>query len=198
MAEFPDTRESLILQVKDPSNRVAWDEFSAMYRPIIYRIARARGMQEADAQDLAQQVLLSVANAIRHWEKNEPEIRFRNWLSRITRNAIIKALSRSPRDKSVGGSAMLDILDECPAPDPATTDLIETEYRRQLYLRAAQLVQRDVTPGTWAAFELTVINNVPIKLAIQQLGKSAGTIYSARSRVMFRLREAVRDFEAKE
>ncbi|MDF1845243.1 MAG: hypothetical protein P1U77_27860 [Rubripirellula sp.] len=52
--EFPDTRASLLLQVKAGDDPNAWDEFVAVYRPIVYRLARRRGLQDADAEDLAQ------------------------------------------------------------------------------------------------------------------------------------------------
>ncbi len=64
MTQFPETRESLILQVKDPANLAAWEQFVDVYRPVIFRIARARGMQDADAEDLTQQILISVAGSI--------------------------------------------------------------------------------------------------------------------------------------
>lgn len=83
LPDFPETVESLILQVRDPSNRAAWDQFEQIYRPVIFRIARARGLQHADAHDLVQQVLMSVASAIDRYAKQPGGVRFRNWLSRI-------------------------------------------------------------------------------------------------------------------
>lgn len=112
MTQFPETRESLIIQVKDPENRVAWEQFIAIYRPVIVRAAAARGLQEADAQDLAQQVLFAVASAIGQWERQNEATRFRHWLRRITRNAIINAISRRPLDKAIGGSSILAVLAE--------------------------------------------------------------------------------------
>ena len=85
MPEFPETVDSLIVQVRDPSNRAAWEQFEHLYRPVIFRIARAKGLQHADALDLVQQVLISVAAAIQRFEKQADGARFRNWLSRITR-----------------------------------------------------------------------------------------------------------------
>ncbi len=64
MTEFPETRATLIANVKSPENRQAWEEFVVIYRPAIYRIARRRGLQDADAQDLTQNVLVRVAAAI--------------------------------------------------------------------------------------------------------------------------------------
>lgn len=70
MTPFPETRESLIVQVQDPSNRLAWERFVAIYQPVIYRIAIARGLQDADAHNLTQQILMAVATAIPRWERS--------------------------------------------------------------------------------------------------------------------------------
>ncbi|HJN10352.1 MAG: hypothetical protein QGG09_11400 [Pirellulaceae bacterium] len=53
MAQLPETRNSLLLKVRDPADADAWIEFAAIYRPVIYRLARRRGLQDADAEDLA-------------------------------------------------------------------------------------------------------------------------------------------------
>ena len=200
MTQFPETRESLIVQVKDPSNRDAWGTFVDLYRPVINRIALARGLQDADAQDLTQQVLMAVASSIGRWEKSGETTRFRHWLRRVVRNAIVNAVSRRPRDQATGTSSIENLLTDLPEDagnhDAEETDsLIELEYRRELYLRAAACVRTDVDPVTWRAFEMTVIGGVSNANAAQELGKSIGTIYAARSRVMKRLRTAVAEIE---
>jgi hypothetical protein len=80
LSEIPETRDSLLVRLKDPGDREAWDQFSVLYRPVIYRIARARGLQDADAQDLVQQVLMAVASAIPRWQRGGEHVRFRHWL----------------------------------------------------------------------------------------------------------------------
>lgn len=191
MSEFPETRESLLLQVQDPNNRDAWELFAQIYRPVIVRIARSRGLQHADAQDLSQQVLMAVASAIGDWEKRHESMRFRHWLSRVTKNAILNALMRRPRDQAVGGSSIEVLLREAVDRDGATTALIETELRRELYLRAAEMVKVEFRPESWQAFELSIADDLTIEEVAEQLGKSIGAIYTARSRIMFRLREVI-------
>jgi len=195
VSDFPDTRASLLLQVQNPANRDAWDVFASIYRPVIVRIAAAKGMQHADAQDLSQQVLLSVAGAIGDWEQRDETTRFRHWLSRVTRNAILNALTRGPRDRAVGGSAAEHLLEDLPSVDESVSALIETEYRRELYLRAAKTVQAEFRTETWRAFEMSVSEGQPIEDVAAALGKSAGAIYTARSRVMFRLSEVIAELE---
>ncbi|MBN8601792.1 MAG: sigma-70 family RNA polymerase sigma factor [Planctomycetes bacterium] len=200
MTQFPETRESLIVQIKDPSNRDAWGKFVDLYRPVIHRIALARGLQDADAQDLTQHVLMAVAASIGRWEKSTESTRFRHWLRRVTRNAILNAISRRPPDQATGTSSYQNIVTEIPeradhSLDDETDSLIELEYRRELYLRAAAFVRTDVDPITWQAFERTVIGGLSNAQAAQELGRSIGTIYAARSRVMKRLRTAIAEIE---
>ncbi len=55
MPKFSETSESLIVRVRDPSNQAAWDQFEQLYCPVIFRTARAKGLQHSDALDLVQQ-----------------------------------------------------------------------------------------------------------------------------------------------
>ena len=198
MTNFPETRDSLIAQIRDPADQEAWEQFVQIYRPVVKRIAIKRGLQPADAQDLSQQVLISVAGSIGRYQKSSSATRFRHWLRRVARNAIINALTRQPADVATGGSAVLDLLDDVQQPDKATAELIALEYRRELYLRAAEMVRVDVAADTWAAFEMTVFDGVSVEAATRELGKSVGAIHAARSRIMKRLRDAVRTLEENE
>jgi RNA polymerase sigma-70 factor (ECF subfamily) len=191
MSEFPDTRSTLIAQLRSPENRGAWAEFVALYRPVIYRMARKRGMQDADAQDLAQTVLIRVAGAIDRWEKTDPSIGFRHWLSRVAKNAILTALAKPSRDAAIGGTDIQDLLNQQPDVDPEIEREFALEYLREKYHRAAASVQTDVDAVTWQAFELSVVEGRPCNEVAERLGKPMGTIYAARSRVMRRLRDHV-------
>ncbi|XZE17747.1 RNA polymerase sigma factor [Pirellulaceae bacterium SH449] len=197
MPEFPETNESLIVRVRDPSNRAAWEQFEQLYRPVIFRIARAKGLQHADALDLVQQVLIAVSSAIDRFEKRHEAVQFRNWLGRITRNAILKALSRRPRDRASGGSDVLEVLSEIPA-DPETEALINLEYRRELLSRAAQQVRNQSQEVTWLAFEMSELQQISVERTAELLQISTGSVYAARSRVMRRIRNAIQHLEESE
>lgn len=192
MDRFPDTRSSLLLRVKNKaSDEQAWQEFAELYQPVIIRMAKAKGMQEADAQDLAQQVLVSVHQAILRWEPRSTETRFRNWLSKITRNAILKALTRSPQDAAVGGSEVREQLAELASADPKLAQLLEEEVQREIYHRAAEIVQQEVNQRSWQAFQWTTLDEMPIEEAAERLKQTVGSVYAMRSRVMRRLRDVV-------
>lgn len=193
--EFPDTRASLLLQLKASDDNEAWLQFVTIYRPIIYRLARKRGLQDADAQDLAQQVLISVAGAIGRWEKRDESIRFRHWLRRVVRNAICHSLIRGPKDRAVGGTSIQAMLEVNPAADDDVAREIELEHRREILLRAASIVKTDVAAGTWQVFELAVIQGLRIDEVAARVNKTVGAAYAARGRVIHRLRQAVDQLE---
>ena len=97
MTEFPETQSEVLARIQSPEDREAWEGFVSMYRPVIYRMARRRGLQDADAKDLVQRVLVAVAGSISRWEKRNG-IRFRHWPRRVAKNAVLNALPRQPHD----------------------------------------------------------------------------------------------------
>ncbi|MFK7817624.1 MAG: RNA polymerase sigma factor [Planctomycetaceae bacterium] len=195
MSGIPQTRASLLLRIKDPADRDAWEEFVQLYRPIIYRMARKRGLQDADAQDLAQRVLGSVASSVEGWEHDPRRARFSTWLTTVTRNAIIDSVRRIKLDKSPGGTSMLNQIQRLPQSEEAASAEIEREYRRQLFRRAATEVQHEFESTTWDAFWLTTVEGVSVVAAAERIGKAIGSVYAARSRVMRRLKEKVSQLE---
>ena len=195
MTEFPETRATLLAGVKAAENRDAWESFLATYRPGIYRMARRRGLQDADAQDVVQNILVRVSGAIADYEQ-QPGTKFRHWLRRVARNAILSTLSRSPRDAATGGSQALEALEHRAEED--TSQELEHEYRREQFHRAAAVVRADVNAETWQAFELTVIQGQTCEAAAATLNRTLGTVYAARSRIIKRLREQLDRMQAAE
>ena len=192
MSNMPETQHSLILQIQDPNNREAWDAFTQIYRPVVYRLARGRGLQHADAEDLTQQVLMSVARAIPDWQR-QPNARFRHWLSRIARNAILNALTRNRQQVGVGGSDFLKSIKNVPEDSNDLESQLDYEYQRQLYRRAAEVVRDSVNENTWLAFLHTVVEGESTAAVAARLGKTIGNVHAARSRLMRRLQTVVRE-----
>ena len=155
----------------------------------------SRGLQHADALDLVQTVFVSVANSIVRWEKQDGQTRFRNWLLRVAKNATINALTRRPPDQAIGGDGLpVDRLENGDRNNPTEGEL-DIEYKRQVYLRAAETVRTRVTKANWKAFEMTAIDGLSIEQVAKELGKTTGAIYAARSRIMKQLSEIVSKIE---
>ena len=128
--DVPDTRDSLLIRVANSRDQGAWEQFARMYRPVVYNVARMRGLQDADAQDVTQQVLIAVARALPTWERRDESTLFRHWLFRIARNAKINMLTRQPVDRAVGDDGgRVEMGNEIGS---GLDSEIEREYRRQM------------------------------------------------------------------
>lgn len=195
----PETRHSLILRLRDGRNQQAWAEFLEIYQPLILRLVRSRGLQDADAREVTQDVLLAVVAAIPNWDANPAKGSFRGWLSTITRNLVVNFLVRQSRHpRGSGDSDFARWLNEVPAADCNESKFFDLEQRRQFFQWAAIRVRGEVSESTWDAFQRTSIDRGDIAEVARDLGTTAGAIYVARSRVMKRLRECIEQLQREE
>lgn len=190
MSEFPETSHSLIARVKDLGDGAAWAEFLGIYQPVVFRMARRRGLQDADAQDVMQQVFLSISKSIEGWIPSDLLPPFRAWLTTVARNAITKALTRRPRDAASGSSSVAELLEAQPDPQETTAEIL-AEARKELIRWATEQIRSEFSEATWNVFWQTAIEGVPIAEVAKSAGRSAGAVYVARYRVIARLKEKV-------
>jgi RNA polymerase sigma-70 factor (ECF subfamily) len=192
--QTPDTRESLIRRLPNAADAEAWEVFVEIYEPLLFRLARSRGMQAADAEDFVQEVLASVNRNIERWAADESRGSFRAWLFRIASNLAINFLTR-PKHKrfGIGANGIDRLLDERPAAAPDSTELFLSEYRRELFRWAAERVRQQVSERQWMAFWLTSVDDRAICDVGRELGMSVGSIYIARSRITKRIRQMIRE-----
>ena len=195
MSLSPETRPSLLVRLKDRADQEAWHEFAEIYQPVIYRLARRKGLQDADAEDLTQLVLMAVSKAVERWEHDPRRARFRTWLHRVAQNAILNALTRGKPDRGSGDSALLALLNNQPGKEGPNSDLLRLEYRREVFRWAARQIRDEFQPATWDAFWLSAIEGRRVEEVAKQLSKTPGSIYAARSRVIRRMKEKVAEVE---
>lgn len=195
MTPTPETSESLLLRVRDPRDRSAWDRFDAIYRPVVYRVARRAGWQHSDAEDLTQRVMVSVAKAIPDWQKDHNKGGFRSWLYQIARNALISTLRTSRRDIAIGGSVFLERTQAMESPGGDIERLIDDEHHRSLLRTAAELVRDEFHASSWQAFWLTTLGELSVPEAAEKLQLSTGAVYAARSRILRRLQEVAQQYD---
>jgi RNA polymerase sigma-70 factor (ECF subfamily) len=190
MSDTPETRASLLVRIRDPRDGDAWQTFLALYEPLIRAFARQRGLQDADAADLTQTVLAAVSEAIRRLDYDPRRGTFRGWLLGVTRNQMLKLLARERRQPHGGD----ELLDEQIAP-PEDTALWEQEYKRQRFRWASERVRGDVEAASWQAFWRTAVEGVSAADVAKELGLSVGAVYTAKSRVLDRLRKMIQRLE---
>jgi RNA polymerase sigma-70 factor (ECF subfamily) len=192
------TRASLILRLKSADDVAAWDEFAAIYSPVIFRVATNRGFQAADAENLIQEVFLAVANSIANWLEREDRGRFRAWLLRITRNEAVDMLTeRATRPLGCDGSTAGRLIENLPDRH-GLSSAFDLEYERTVFRWATTRVRAAVSEQTWEAFWLSSIDGLPVVEVAKRLKMRPGNVYVARSRVMARIKDLVAAYEEQE
>jgi RNA polymerase sigma-70 factor (ECF subfamily) len=194
MVDSPDTRPSLLVRIRDPQDERAWSEFVEIYSPLIHQLARRKGLQDADAADLLQEVLRAVAGAIDGWDPDPKRGSFRAWLFRIARNLMINFLvkqERQPWSRSSGDSRIGRLLEEQPAPAGPESALFDAEYRRRLFAWAVEQIRPEFRPTTWSAFWMAGVEGKDPRAVAEALGISVGAVYHNKSRVMARIRRQI-------
>ena len=183
------TRPSLLLRIRDAGDRSAWEQFVALYAPMIYRFVRRRGLQDADAADVTQEVLRTVAAKAGCLEYDPAVGSFRAWLFTVTRHTLINAQKRQSRHpRGTGDTAMHHRLDAQPAPGADEKALWEQEYRNSRLNWAAERVRVRCEDTTWQAFWRTAVEGESPRAVAESLGMSVGAVHIAKSRVIARLK----------
>ena len=190
---FPPTEPGLPARLADRGDTTAWERFAALYRPAIVVLARRRGLSAADADDVAQEVCRSVAEAVGTFEPGlglPGRARFSTWLATIAERKTIDALRRA-RVRPASGHA----FDAVAARD-TDSRLLRFEVRRRLFLAAAADIQNEMSPTAWEAFWRTAIDGDSAERVAKTLGMTAGAVYAAKARTMRKLVKRIRALEA--
>src|SRR3982750_829732 len=112
MQPLPDTRATLLARLPDPAAGEPGREFPRLSAGVVYGFARKRGLQDADAADLMQEVLRSVARNAEKMEYDPNRGTFRGWLYTVTRNKIYNFLSsQKNRPRGTGDVSGQERLD---------------------------------------------------------------------------------------
>ena len=176
-----------------PPDQAAWAQFADRYGRRIYGWCRQWKLQEADAEDVAQGVLLKLAEKMRAFEY-DPGRSFRAWLKTVSRHAWLDAASARKAAVAAGGSLALDLLQEVEAREDLVERLGE-EFDRELLDEAMARVRARVVPRTWEAFERTALKGESGADAGRALGMKVATVFVAKSKVQRMIQEELRKLE---
>jgi RNA polymerase sigma-70 factor (ECF subfamily) len=182
------TRVSILMALRnDPGDQSAWSAFVDRYGPQIHAWCLRRKLQEADAQDVTQMVLVKLVRHLPNFTY-DPSRSFRGWLRTLTAHTWSDFIGDQVR--GVRGSADA-VVAEMLNTVQARADLvrqIEETYDQELLELAKAEVSRRVEPHTWEAFRLTAIEGVAGEEVAARLGIRVATVYRARHVVQTKLR----------
>ena len=190
----PDTRESLILRLPSAADAQAWREFVDLYEPLIIRFAKRRGLQEADAREVAQNVLIAVAKAVDRWQPDRERGKFRAWLFRIARNQVINWVKKNASTRDRVQDLQTDNYDIVDQTNGQVSEL-ELEYRREMFRLAAAQARDAFSEHIWEAFWRTSVLGESVESVAAQLSVNTGAVYVSRSRVTARIKAIIQQWE---
>jgi RNA polymerase sigma factor (sigma-70 family) len=191
MADWSDTRTSVTLLEmlrQDPGDAAAWDRFVRRYRPMICGWCREWGLQRADAEDVAQDVLAKLTERLRHFRYDRSRC-FRAWLKTVARRAWNDRIARWYR---AGDARIFHVLRALEIRDELRRRL-EDSFDRELLEMAMLRVRERVAPPTWEAFRLTALEGLTGAEAAARLRVTVAFVFVSKHRVQKMLRQVVRD-----
>lgn len=199
MTDSPATRATLLLRLRDENDHDAWSVFIRDYGPMLYRFVRSRGLQDADAADVVQDVMRRVGSAIGRLEYDKKKGGFRAWLFTITRNRLYSYFEKRKKAGPAGNdTAQLELLSQAADDRNELSEQWELEHLRALAAVAMETVRENSDPKTWSAFRITAVEGRSAAEAAEELSMSAGAVYVAKSRVTARLRAEIERLELEE
>jgi RNA polymerase sigma-70 factor (ECF subfamily) len=177
-----ETRPSLLMRLRDASDSDAWERFVRIYGRLIYADCLRRGLATTDAEDVTQEIFSRVVRGIRGFEYQPESGRFRDWLGAISRNECRRFFARRMPPASLTSEPTSN------GADPEWDDF----FAHRILTEAMNKIRPDFAPATWEAFEAVWQRQEAVDAVAARLGLSLASVYLAKSRILKRLDDVVR------
>jgi RNA polymerase sigma-70 factor (ECF subfamily) len=193
-APLPTTRVTLLARLRqDPTNQAAWNEFVERYGRHIYRWCRYWKLQDADAEDVTQDILVKLAQKL-HDFAYDPSRSFRAWLKTIAHHAWRDFVDGRRPAQAAGDSQAWERLHTLEAREDLVQKL-EEAFDHELLEAAKVQVQLRVAPHTWEAFRLVALEGLPVAEVASKVHMQVAMVYVAKSKVQKMLQEEIQKLE---
>jgi RNA polymerase sigma factor (sigma-70 family) len=176
-----------------PQDQAAWSDFVQRYGRRIFAWSRKWGLQQDDAEDVTQNVLLDLARQMQDFTY-DPSGSFRGWLKTIAYRAWCRLLRDQQKPGARGSEASSGALASL-ASSEDLLQVLEDECNRELLEHAMARVQLRVQPHVWEAFRLLAIENLSGAEVASRLNIKVSYAFVAKSKVQKMLREEVEQLD---
>jgi RNA polymerase sigma factor (sigma-70 family) len=190
--ELIPTRHSLLLRLKDWEDHTSWQDFFDTYWRLLYGVAIRAGLSDAEAQEVVQETVITVARRIPEFEYKPSVCAFKTWLLNLTRWRIIDQMRKR---KSPAGNVQPAASEVPLLADNQFEAAWETEWHQHLISRATDRIKSRIRPEQYQIFDLSVFKGWSVKQIARQLDVSFGTIYVTKHRVGAMLKKEIRALE---
>lgn len=190
------TSTTLLGGLRDLRNAEVWRAFVKLYRPLVFNYARRRGLQEADADDVAQEVLTALVVDDPIGTLDADKGGFRGWLHGIAQNKIADTYRRrkkSPVQPPV--SSQTGFLEKIPDPTDDLDELWTQEFNRFVIQQGLAIVVMEFGARDIEIFERTALQEESPADVADSLGMTREAVYTVKSRVLSRFREVKKELK---
>jgi RNA polymerase sigma-70 factor (ECF subfamily) len=183
------TPVSLLKRVTNPGDQESWREFVGLYEPLLFRYVCRQGLDENDARDVVQEILVILLRKLPTFQFDPQRGRFRTWLWQIASNCARNYLRK--RRRATRAESEKQHMDSSSEPDE---DWLR--YHRQRLLQfALEEVRKETAPRTWDCFEQHVVRGRAAAQIAEELGVKANSVYVNASRVLAQIRQRCASYE---
>jgi RNA polymerase sigma factor (sigma-70 family) len=188
---MPDTSFSLLDRLCRQPDAEAWNRLVEVYTPVLRAwLRRYDVLAPADADDLVQDVLLTVSTEMPRFRLSPERGAFRGWLRAILVNRLRHFWrSRQHRPVAIGGSDFLEQLEQLGDGQSQLSQLWDREHDRHVMQRLLDIAASRVAPATWQAFRRQMLDGVSAEDVAAELNMPLHSVYAAKSRLLKALRE---------
>ncbi len=195
------TRRSLLSRLRNWSDQDSWQDFFNTYWRLIYQVAAKSGLSDAEAQEVVQETVISVAKQMPGFRYDRARGSFKGWLLQITRRRIADLVRKRVQTQGLGGQppvegAHSEALESLPDPGgDAFEKTWNEEWEKHLLSTALQNLKRQVNPEHYQLFDLYVVQGWPIQQITSTLGVNAGQVYLAKHRIGGLLKKELKNLQ---
>jgi RNA polymerase sigma factor (sigma-70 family) len=187
------TSATLLERLRDRADSEAWQRLVDLYSPLLSNWLRRHALQNADEDDLVQEVLLTVAREAPRFQHSGRPGAFRNWLRTILANRLREFWrDRRLQPSGTGDSDIVGMLDQLEDPDSSLSHLWDQEHDQHIARRLLAMIEPQFAPATWQAFRRVVLEGARPDAVAAEMGLTVNAVFIAKSRVLQRLRSESR------
>lgn len=187
------TRSSVLRAVANTENEAAWQRFFDLYAGFVFSIARSKGLNDTDADDIVQMVFSDLARNLPSFKYDREKGRFRPYLAALVKWRVIDRLKAVRRDADLKA----DFMEE--AKSAATTedeDFEEREWQSAAMEETLRRIKPEVRPEHYAAFVASAVEGQDTDVVTKLYGISRDSLYQIRKRLTVKLREKLAEVRA--
>ena len=181
------TRSSVLAAVKDTGDAAAWARFFDLYAGFVFAIARSKGLNSEDADDIVQGVFSELACRMPTFEYDRTKGKFRTYLLELVKWRVLDKLRADKRESELNAT----YCEEEKSVPVSESAFIDREWQNAAFNEALRRLQEEARPDHFAAFVESTVEGIDTETVMRLHGMSRDNIYQIRARFTAKLKTLV-------